>query len=97
MCVRCCAHKQEELGESDGPSVAFSWVGQGLELSAAEAARLRGEEALRRLSARKLLLVLDLDHTLLNSCHVSELEPTQARTFVAGEFYGLQHSPATRV
>ena len=37
-------------------------------ISGAEAARLRAANLRRLLTARKLLLVLDLDHTLLNSC-----------------------------
>jgi hypothetical protein len=37
-------------------------------ISSAEAARLRAANLRRLLTARKLLLVLDLDHTLLNSC-----------------------------
>jgi hypothetical protein len=37
-------------------------------ISGAEAARLRAANLKRLLTARKLLLVLDLDHTLLNSC-----------------------------
>ncbi len=44
-----------------------------LELTAAEAARLRREEVSRLLSSRKLVLVLDLDHTLVNSVRTSEV------------------------
>ena len=43
-------------------------------MSAAEAWRLRGDEVARALAARKLLLVLDLDHTLLNSARTGEID-----------------------
>ncbi len=44
------------------------YISKGFEVSSVEAARLRAANLRRVLSARKLLLVLDLDHTLLNSC-----------------------------
>ena len=49
---------------------------QGLELSKDEINRIKGEERAAMLSARKLVLVLDLDHTLLNSATVHEMTPT---------------------
>jgi RNA polymerase II C-terminal domain phosphatase-like 3/4 len=51
------------------------YVHHGLVISAAEAARLRGATTARALAARRLLLVLDLDHTLLNSSRAADLAP----------------------
>jgi RNA polymerase II C-terminal domain phosphatase-like 3/4 len=51
-----------------------SYIDVGLEVSAAEALRLRADEQRRVLSARKLFLVLDLDHTLLNSARAVDLD-----------------------
>eukprot|EP00899_Mesostigma_viride_P004152 jgi/Mesvir1/13738/Mv11883-RA.1 len=52
---------------SQKPLVQLHYMGAQLELSQSEAARVAAEETARVLSARKLRLVLDLDHTLLNS------------------------------
>jgi len=49
-----------------------------LEIGRSEAERLRKLDVERLLGARKLVLVLDLDHTLLNSVHVPEVDPQQA-------------------
>eukprot|EP00887_Chlorella_sp_A99_P003679 scaffold7.g3679.t1 len=51
------------------------YIHAGLEISKREAARLRSGEAGRVLAGRKLLLVLDLDHTLLNSSRFQDLTP----------------------
>lgn len=42
-----------------------------MRVSDAEVLRQSGQDLSRLLKARKLLLVLDLDHTLLNSCRYS--------------------------
>ena len=49
------------------------YIHQGLTISHGEAARLRADGLARVLAARRLLLVLDLDHTLLNSTRLSEV------------------------
>lgn len=46
---------------------------QGLEVSSLEAERIRSNELEKILSKRKLYLVLDLDHTLLNSARFVEV------------------------
>ena len=47
---------------------------QGVQLSGAEMRRVKAEECAAMLRARKLVLVLDLDHTLLNSAPYNELD-----------------------
>ena len=63
---------------------------QGLELSKDEINRIKGEERAAMLSARKLVLVLDLDHTLLNSATVHEMTPTALRALE------VRHAEAAR-
>ena len=50
------------------------YIHQGLTVSHSEAERLRADGLARVLAARRLLLVLDLDHTLLNSVRLSEVQ-----------------------
>ena len=50
---------------------------QGLQLSAAEVRRIKAEECRALLAKKKLSLVLDLDHTLLNSAMYAELNQEQ--------------------
>lgn len=61
-----------------------------MEVTRSEALRLRAGTAQRALSARRLLLVLDLDHTLLNSTRFSDLTPQQTAALEAQ----LQAQPA---
>ncbi|EFJ47947.1 hypothetical protein VOLCADRAFT_91454 [Volvox carteri f. nagariensis] len=49
-----------------------------VEVSTDEADRIRRETVTRLLSRRRLILILDLDHTLLNSVHTSEVGPDTA-------------------
>ena len=51
----------------------------GLELGRSEVRRIKAEEKGKLLAARKLVLVLDLDHTLLNSAVYHELTPEMMR------------------
>ena len=50
---------------------------RGLQLSAAEVRRIKAEECRALLAKKKLSLVLDLDHTLLNSAMYAELDQAQ--------------------
>ena len=56
---------------------------QGLQLSAAEVRRIKAEECKELLARRKLSLVLDLDHTLLNSALYGELDQAQGERLEA--------------
>lgn len=50
---------------------------QDLTLSTEEIARLRGADVENVLRDRKLYLVLDLDHTLLNSTRIIDISPQE--------------------
>ncbi|KAJ4959588.1 hypothetical protein NE237_026699 [Protea cynaroides] len=67
MCIRC-----GQL-EEDGSAVAFGYVHKDLRLGTEEIARLRGVDLKKLLRDKKLYLVLDLDHTLLNSTRLADL------------------------
>ena len=55
------------------PPLPYSYIHAGLKLSATEAGRLAASATAAATAARRLHLVLDLDHTLLNSTRVGEL------------------------
>ena len=63
-----CAHAGEPLSRT-----ARRYISEGLELREEELSRLRADEQRRVLASRKLFLILDLDHTLLNSARASEV------------------------
>ena len=82
ICIRCGALKPSEPAEPgssppDGSPLALKYIHHGLEVSRGEAARLRAGTVQRALSSRRLLLVLDLDHTLLHSTRMTDLTPPQ--------------------
>jgi RNA polymerase II C-terminal domain phosphatase-like 3/4 len=55
--------------------LALKYIHHGLEVSRGEAARLRQDTVQKALLSRRLLLVLDLDHTLLHSTRVIDVSP----------------------
>ncbi|KAK6151599.1 hypothetical protein DH2020_014234 [Rehmannia glutinosa] len=67
MCVKCGQKLDDESG------VAFGYIHKNLRLANDEVARLRNKDLKNLLRNRKLYLVLDLDHTLLNSARLSEI------------------------
>ncbi|KAL4450062.1 hypothetical protein ABPG77_010731 [Micractinium sp. CCAP 211/92] len=71
LCIRCGALRNE----AEEKGVALSYIHRGLEVSKHEAERMRQGTADRLLASRKLLLILDLDHTLLNSTRFIEVPP----------------------
>eukprot|EP00898_Chlorokybus_atmophyticus_P005334 jgi/Chlat1/5801/Chrsp4S06276 len=85
VCIRCGVDRSTEVDpETDDGGAAANWgvnlhyVHPGLELSEHEAERLRKLEVTTVLKSKRLLLILDLDHTLLNSARHIDL--TQADT-----------------
>lgn len=64
-------------------------MGKGMRVSGAEVQRQSGRDLSRLLKARKLLLVLDLDHTLINSCRCE----FDLRTFASSECKGSEYKP----
>ncbi|XP_058114098.1 RNA polymerase II C-terminal domain phosphatase-like 4 [Magnolia sinica] len=71
MCIRCGKLKDDYAG------VAFGYIHKDLKLGAEEIARLRGADLKNLLRDRKLYLVLDLDHTLLNSTRLIDTLPEE--------------------
>lgn len=89
ICVRCGTRREKNVfsrtsrgggsgsfGGTVKKSTSMRYIHAGLELSNDELEKAKREEKQRVLLSGKLLLVLDLDHTLLNSARFAEL--TQA-------------------
>ncbi|KAL4271790.1 hypothetical protein GQ457_13G028260 [Hibiscus cannabinus] len=67
MCIICGQRVDEESG------VTFGYIHKGLRLGNDEIVRLRSTDMKNLLRHKKLYLVLDLDHTLLNSTQLKHL------------------------
>ncbi|XP_055822893.1 RNA polymerase II C-terminal domain phosphatase-like 4 isoform X2 [Solanum dulcamara] len=67
MCIRCGQKVEDESG------VAFGYIHKNLRLADDEIARLRDKDLKNLLRHKKLYLVLDLDHTLLNSTRLADI------------------------
>ncbi|OIT26683.1 rna polymerase ii c-terminal domain phosphatase-like 4 [Nicotiana attenuata] len=67
MCIRCGQKVENESG------VAFGYIHKNLRLADDEIARLRDKDLKNLLRHKKLYLVLDLDHTLLNSTRLADI------------------------
>ncbi|KAK9806049.1 hypothetical protein WJX73_008855 [Symbiochloris irregularis] len=93
MCIRCGTLVTQEPQQEDG--LALRYIHDRLQLSQSEAARLRQRELKRVIASRRLLLVLDLDHTLLNSTREVELSPELRETLsgMATDQEDLHHLP----
>ncbi|KAK9867298.1 hypothetical protein WJX84_006429 [Apatococcus fuscideae] len=76
MCIRC-GKPRDDLEPAASANVALRYLHAGLELSKTEADRLRDESLKRVLAGNRLILVLDLDHTLLTSTKNSEIHDEQ--------------------
>ena len=76
MCIRCGqvvdGAPGAEGGMAEGEGVSMKYVHGALQLDKAYAENLRRRDLARVLGERKLILVLDLDHTLLNSASFQE-------------------------
>ena len=85
ICIRCGelkpaqnVHPRDQLEDDmEGSHVAMKYIHPGLEVSRDEAARLRSATIEQAVNSRRLLLILDLDHTLLHSTRFSDLTPEQ--------------------
>ncbi|GAB2291665.1 RNA polymerase II C-terminal domain phosphatase-like 4 [Dionaea muscipula] len=71
MCIRCGKRMDDVAG------VALGYIHKDLKLASDEITRLRNADVKNLLSHRKLYLVLDLDHTLLNSTRLDDLTPVE--------------------
>ncbi|KAK1425655.1 hypothetical protein QVD17_21010 [Tagetes erecta] len=68
MCIKC---GEEMVNQSGG--IAFGYIHEGLWLANDEIVRLRKRNLKSLFNRKKLCLVLDLDHTLLNSTPFSHI------------------------
>ncbi|XP_051148952.1 RNA polymerase II C-terminal domain phosphatase-like 4 isoform X2 [Andrographis paniculata] len=67
MCMKCGQKMDDEAG------VAFGYIHKNLRLANEEIARLRDKDFKNLIRRRKLYLILDLDHTLLNSTRLPDI------------------------
>lgn len=72
MCIRCGQKVEDESG------VAFGYIHKNLRLADDEVARLREKDLKNLLRHKKLILVLDLDHTLLNSTRLADISAEES-------------------
>ncbi|WOK92424.1 RNA polymerase II C-terminal domain phosphatase-like 4 [Canna indica] len=72
LCMRC-----GKLEEDDESGVALAYIHKDLRLGTREMERLRGVDQKKSLHAKKLILILDLDHTLLNSTRLADICPEE--------------------
>ncbi|XP_020519618.1 RNA polymerase II C-terminal domain phosphatase-like 4 isoform X2 [Amborella trichopoda] len=77
MCIRCGEQKDDETVARKETAVAFNYIHKDLKLGAEEVARLRATDLKNLYRRRKLYLVLDLDHTLLNSTRLVDVSPEE--------------------
>ncbi|XP_038972761.1 RNA polymerase II C-terminal domain phosphatase-like 4 [Phoenix dactylifera] len=68
LCLRC-----GQLAEDDGPMLSLDYITKDLKLGTRESDRLRKEDLKNLLREKKLILILDLDHTLLNSTRLADV------------------------
>jgi RNA polymerase II C-terminal domain phosphatase-like 3/4 len=71
MCIRCGEKVDDQTG------VAFGYIHKDLRLANEEIARLRDKDLKSLYRHKKLYLVLDLDHTLLNSTRFMDILPEE--------------------
>lgn len=71
MCIRCGQKVEDQSG------VAFGYIHKDLRLANDEIARLRDRDLKNLFRHKKLYLVLDLDHTLLNSTRFVDITPEE--------------------
>ncbi|MCO5597585.1 hypothetical protein L7F22_051664 [Adiantum nelumboides] len=76
LCIRCGSLKLSDETAEDS-HVALRYIHTDFEISSHEAERIRSNELKKLPLRKKLYLVLDLDHTLLNSTRFSEVTPKE--------------------
>ncbi|XVE54547.1 hypothetical protein DITRI_Ditri03aG0090500 [Diplodiscus trichospermus] len=82
MCILCGRRLDDESG------VAFGYIHKDLRLGKCEMARIRSTDMKNLSHQKKLYLVLDLDHTLLNSSKLKQLTPEEE--YLKGQSDSLQ-------
>lgn len=79
-------------GTTTNDNLSLNYIHHGLEVSKTEAERLRRSTAKKALDAKKLLLVLDLDHTLLHSTRMTDV--SEKETAVLHDMLQVQSADA---
>ncbi|KAI3883968.1 hypothetical protein MKX03_028604 [Papaver bracteatum] len=69
MCVKCA----QVVDDDDLSAVPIGYIHSDLKVASQELARLRKKDLNTLFQRKKLILVLDLDHTLLNSTHFQHI------------------------
>ncbi|KAG0611489.1 hypothetical protein M758_7G144200 [Ceratodon purpureus] len=88
ICFRCGAEKSTiPNNEPAQDRVGLRYIHERLEVSELEASRVRNAELRRVTGKQKLLLVVDLDHTMLNSARFTEV-PLEERTYLSTAYHG---------
>ncbi|KAG0631953.1 hypothetical protein M758_1G293200 [Ceratodon purpureus] len=83
ICIRCGERKSTiPTNDPVKTHVGLRYIHEGLEVSELEATRVRDSELKRVNAKQKLLLVVDLDHTVLNSARFSEV-PAEERIYLS--------------
>ncbi|XP_002965594.2 RNA polymerase II C-terminal domain phosphatase-like 4 [Selaginella moellendorffii] len=77
VCIRCGVLKPNSEPGGSASNVALKYIHEEFELAGDVLARVREDELRQVLGKRKLFLVLDLDHTLLNSARWMEVFPDE--------------------
>lgn len=85
MCMRCGQIEDDESG------VAFGYIHKDLRLGSKEINRLQGADLKNLLQSKKLILILDLDHTLLNSTRLADMSPQEE--YVKHEAESMRANP----
>ncbi|XP_074562651.1 RNA polymerase II C-terminal domain phosphatase-like 4 [Curcuma longa] len=85
LCIRCGQI------EEDGSGVAFGYIHKDLRLGNVEIERLRGADLKNLLHKKKLILILDLDHTLLNSTRFADI--TSDEEYLFRQIDGMKDDP----
>lgn len=90
LCIRCGHQKPIgiDANSTEDPAaqqdtLPLKYIHHGLEVSKAESDRLRETTIRNAMNSRRLLLILDLDHTLLNSTRSKDLTEQQTNTLLS--------------
>ncbi|KAI0522983.1 hypothetical protein KFK09_005372 [Dendrobium nobile] len=86
LCMRC-----GKLEEDNGSALAFGYIHKDLKLATSEIDRLRGADLKSQLHEKKLVLILDLDHTLLNSTVLTDVSAEEQ--YLLREAESLRNDP----
>ncbi|XP_057873270.2 RNA polymerase II C-terminal domain phosphatase-like 4 isoform X2 [Cryptomeria japonica] len=91
VCIRCGVMKPNSDSD-DQTGVALKYIHKDFELTDREVARLRNNDLKKLLPRKKLYLVLDLDHTLLNSARFVEVPHEEAAYVTSTYLKGVSNA-----